>query len=72
MLRDDNSNYCWLFAFQDNATENAARAIIDWCAAFGVPRGLMSDDPTYFKNETSHLVGKGVRVSHHSTLLYTP
>lgn len=72
MLRDDHSNYCWLFSFPDTLAENAARAIIDWSAAFGVPRGLMSDGPTHFKNETLRRVSKGLRVPHHFTLPYTP
>lgn len=72
MLRDDHSSYCWLFAFADMVAGNAARAIIDWCAALGVPNGLMSDGPTHFKNETVRLVAKGLRVPHHFTLPYTP
>ena len=32
MLRDDLSDYKWLFAFPDTAAENVATAIIDWCA----------------------------------------
>lgn len=72
MMRDDHSNYCWLFAFPDTSAENAARAIIDWSAAFNVPKGLMSDGPTHFKNETIRLVCKGLRVPHHFTLPYSP
>lgn len=72
MLRDDHSNYCWFFPFPDTSAENAARAIIDWCAAFGVPHGLMSDGPTHFRNETLRLVAKGLRVPHHFTLPYAP
>lgn len=72
MLRDDHSSYCWFFAFRDTLAENAARAVVDWCAAFGVPAGLMSDGPTHFKNETLRLVCKGLRVLHQFTLPYTP
>ena len=72
MLRDDHSDYKWFFAFGDTSAENASRAIIDCCAAFGVPKGLMSDGPTHFKNETVHKVSKGLKVPHHFTLPYTP
>jgi transposase InsO family protein len=72
MLRDDHSDYKWFFAFAGESAENAALAIIDWCAAFGVPNCLMSDGPTHFKNETVRLVSKGLKVPHHFTLPYTP
>ena len=72
MLRDDHSDYKRFFAFTDMATENAVTAIVDWCAAFGVPKGLMSDGRTHFKNETVRSVTKGLKVPHHFTLLYSP
>ena len=70
MLKDDHSSYCRLFAFADTSADNAAQAIIDCCAAFGVPNGLMSDGPTHFKNETIRLLAKGLKVPHHFTLPY--
>jgi transposase InsO family protein len=72
MLRDDHSDYNWSFSFPDTSAENAARAIIDWAAAFGAPKQLMSDWPTHFKNETLRLVSKGLKVPHHFTLTYCP
>lgn len=72
MLRDDHSDYKWFFNFPNTDAENAAHAIIDWCAAFGVPNGMMSDGPTHFKNETLRSVSKGLKVPHHFTLPYTP
>ena len=72
MLRDDHSDYKWLFAFPNTAAENAAQAIVDWCAAFAVPQGLMSDGPTHFRNETIRLLCKSLRVPHHFTLPYSP
>lgn len=52
MWPDDHSDYKWFFCFSDTSAENSARAIIDWCAAFGVPNIFMSDGPTHFKNKT--------------------
>lgn len=72
MLRDDHSDYKWFYALASTDAENAASAIIDWAAAFGVPAALMSDGPTHFKNETLRLVSKGLRVPHHFTLPYCP
>ena len=72
MLRDDHSNYAWFFPTADTSAEQAATAIIDWCAAFGVPKMLMSDGPTHFKNETLGRLAKSLRVPHHFTLPYSP
>lgn len=72
MLRDDHLDYNWFFSFPDTSAANAANAIIDWCAAFGVPKTLMSDVPTHFRNETISLVEKGLKVPHHFTLPYCP
>lgn len=72
LLRDDATDYKWMFAFPDTSAENAATAIIDWSAAFGVPKGLMSDGPTHFRNETLRLIAKGLKTTHHFTLPYSP
>ena len=72
MLRDDHSGYCRFFAFPDTIAENAATAIIDCTAAFGVPAALTSDGPTHLRNETMRLISKGLRVPHHFTLPYCP
>lgn len=71
MLRDDLSDYKRFYACHDLTAETAAKAIIDWCAAFGVPKSLMSDGPTHFKHETLCLVSRGLRVPHYFTLPYT-
>lgn len=52
--------------------ENAARAIIDWFAGFGVSHGLMSDGPTHFDDETLRMVGKGLKTQNHFRLLSCP
>lgn len=72
MLRDEHSDYKWFLLFAETSASNAATAIIDWCAAFGMPNGLMSDRPTNFKNETIWKISKGLRVPHHFTLPYCP
>lgn len=72
MVRKDHSSYAWFFAFSYTSAENAARAIIDWPAAFGVPNGLMLDAPTHFKNETLRLVAKGLKKPHRLTFPYYP
>lgn len=71
MLRDDHSNYCWIVAFPGTSAKNAARAIIVWRAAFGVPSRLIFNGSTHFKNETVRVVAKGLRVQYHFTLPYS-
>lgn len=72
MLRDDHSDYKWFFPFGDTSAENAAQAIIDWCAAFGALSSFMTDGPTHFKNETLRLVSKGLMDPHHFKIPYCP
>ena len=72
MLRDDHSDYKWLFAYPSTAAANAAASLVDWCAAFGVPKAFMSDGPTHFKNDTLRLLAKSLKVKHHFTLPYSP
>lgn len=71
MLRDHRFSYCWLFAFTVTIVTNAARAITEWCAALSVSKGLMSDGPMHFNNETVRLVTKGLRVPHRLSPSYT-
>lgn len=57
---------------RDTSSENATRAVIDWCAAFRVPSCLTCDDPTHFTNEALRLIAKGWRLLHHFTIPYNP
>lgn len=72
MLLDDHSNFYWLLASPDTVVESFAPSIFDWLATFGGSKGLMSDSPAHFKNETLWLVAKGLRVPHHFTLPFAP
>lgn len=55
----------WFFACDDTSSDNAARTIIDWAPAFSVPKSLMSDGATHFKNEAIRLVSKDLKVPYH-------
>lgn len=72
MIWDDHSDYKRVFPFLNTAGENAAVALIDWRAAFGIPKRLMSNGPTHFRNETLRLLAKGLKTPHHFTLPYFP
>lgn len=60
------------FFIRRNSAYNAARTIIDWAAAFGVPKSQMSDGTMHFKNEIIRLVEKILNLSHHFTLPNCP
>lgn len=72
MVRDDHSGYCWLYRASSTDARTAAEYLVDWCAAFSAPCGLMSDGPTHFKNETMRLLTEGLGTSHHFTEPYCP
>lgn len=56
------------FACHILTANTAAKTTVDWCAAFSVSKSLISDRPTYFKNETLRLVSKSLQLPHHFTL----
>lgn len=72
MLCGDHTNYCLVFAFLDTLAENAAWAIMDRSATFGVPHSLMTDHLAHIKNEALRRVSEGLRVSHNLKLPYSP
>lgn len=72
VLRDDHNSYCWLYSAATKSAEKTAHALLDWCAAFGTPKGLMSDGRTYFKNEAVELPTRGLSTPHHFTLPHCP
>lgn len=72
MVRDNHSEYAWLYPSCDMTEETAAHSLLDWCTWFGAPTSFMSDDPTHFKNETLHFLSNGLRTKHHFTVPYCP
>jgi len=71
MLQDYHSGYQWFFLYATKAAEIASNAIIDWCAAFGVPQGLMYNGLMH-SQRMMRLVSNGLKVSHHFILPYNP
>lgn len=72
MMREVYSDYKWSFPFAVTSADNAAISIMDWTEVFGVPKPIMSDGPSQFKNKAIRLVAKGLKVPHHFTLQYCP
>lgn len=72
MLRCDHRGYAWLYPTTTTGADQAANALVDWCAAFGPRKTFMSDGPSHFRNETMRLLSKGMRCKHHFTQAYCP
>lgn len=70
IVKHNLSDYFWLFASKSMCSEYAARAVINYCTAFGVQKSLTSDRPSHFKNKTIHLLVKGLKVPHYFSLSY--
>ena len=72
MVRDDFSGYSWLVPFANADSENAADGLLEWSSTFTIPKGLMTDGGSHFRNETVRRLTRDLRVPHHFTLPYTP
>lgn len=72
LLKDDHYGYCWLYHSPSTSSDQAAHALLDWCAAFSIPTTFMSDVLTNFKNETIRLLTKILHAKHYFTLSYCP
>lgn len=71
LYRDDHSNYYVIFLFQNVSAENTAHGLIEWKAAFTIPKSFISDGTTHFGNETVGFLPKALKVAHHFNLPYT-
>ena len=65
VLMDDVSRFVWLEAAASCSMEVAARAVLRWCASFGVPKAFTSDGGTHFTGETMKMVSARLGVVHH-------
>lgn len=72
LLRDDFSSYSWLIPFTAANSDNTADALIEWATTFTVPKMLMSDGGSHFKNATLRKLSRGLKTPHHFTLPYSP
>lgn len=69
MLSENYSSYVWFFTCPDTTAENAARAIVNWSTAFGMPKWPMFEKQTHFINETVHLAFKLSKDFTHRTII---
>lgn len=72
MVRDDHYGDMWLYPTSGADAKQAVLALLDWCAAFGIPKQVISGWPTYFQNESIRLLIKELKVRHRCTLSYCP
>ena len=62
---EDVSRFVWLEEAASCSSDVAARAVLKWCALFGVPRAFVSDDGTQFTGETMKMLPSRLRSAHH-------
>ena len=62
---EDVSRFVWLEKAASCSSEVAARAVLNWCALFVVPKAFVSDDGTHFTGETMKMVSARLGVAHH-------
>ena len=65
VLMEDVSRFVWLEEAASRSNEVAARAVLKWCALFGVPRAFVSDDGKHFTGEMMKMVSARLGVVHH-------
>lgn len=72
MLRNNHSEYIWLYPAETMSAGTAASSLIDRCVAFGIPEERILYGPSHLKNETLHLLTKSLQTPHNFTLSYPP
>ena len=65
VFMEDVGRFVWLEEAAFCSSEVAARAVLKWCALFGVPRAFVSDGGTHFAGETMKMVSARFGVTHH-------
>ena len=70
ILKDDFSNYIWLFLTRTCDTCSAVKALTAWNAAFGLAKIWISDQGSHFKNEVLQKTSEALQTKHHFTSAY--
>ena len=73
VIKDTYSMYVMLIPCERATARNAVQALSKWIPLFGVPRALMSDRGSHFKNEVVRELCRAWNIpKHHFTLAYCP
>lgn len=72
VMKDDVSQYVRLRLCEDVSAASATIPVLDWIADFGLPKCLVSDRGSHFKNQLMSRITEGLKIDHHMTLPYTP
>lgn len=72
MHRTDHLKYALYFVFPDASADKAARAVIDWTAAFGVQKLVICDGPTITRTRQFILFPKVYKFHNTLPVLFPP
>jgi transposase InsO family protein len=72
ILKDDLSNYLWQRPCKVAYGTSAMRAIIEWCAAFGIVHEWTSDQGRHLCSTLVSAVAAELGVRHRFTTAYAP
>ena len=72
IVKDDLSGYIWFRPCDNEDSVSTTSVLVEWSAAFGVPRNWMSDQGSHLKNKVMSSLAKKLRVDHKFSLPYSP
>jgi hypothetical protein len=72
IIRDDLSGFVHLRFTNSADAYTVALSLLDWISNFGIPKVLVSDNGSHFKNKVISKLSEMMKVRHHFTLPYTP
>ena len=70
VCKDSLATWCWLFPCAAFNSLNVEEAVLMWSSVFGMPRMLVTDSGTHFKNELVKALTLRMRCMHHCTTPY--
>ena len=72
LLKCTFSSICEVIPTVSTDAVPAARAIISWITRWGLPKAIITDGPTSFKNTLLKEITDTLRIKHHICLSYSP
>ena len=72
LLKCTFSSICEVIPTISTDAVPAARAIISWITRWGLPKAIITDGPTSFKNTLLKEITDTLRIKHHICLSYSP
>lgn len=72
VLKDDFTDYTWLFPTPNASVAGVIDALSYWCSLFGAPETFVSDQGSHFLNQAMTELENALGIKHHFTVAYAP